>query len=739
MAVDRPTFSESWHRVKELKPRLRASIQTFRQQYRGRLWQVLSDPAANQFFRLDEPAYHFVALLDGRKNIAEVWDICNTELGDRAPTQGEVIRLLGQLYTSNLLHADLPPDAHQMFDRYRKRRVREVGGYFMNFLFIRIPLFDPNNILQAWVKVFGWMFGPIGFLVWAAIVGMGLYHITGNWEALWASADPQQLLKTENLALLYLSFALIKAIHEFGHGFACAHYGLKNGTGGECHTMGIMLLVFMPVPYVDASSSWAFRSKWQRAMVGAGGMYIELAVASVAAVIWANTSEASLINAICYNVMFIASVSTILFNSNPLLRFDGYYILSDLLEIANLNQRSKQYLYYVVKKYVYGARKSQNPAHTVGERWWLMFFAIASTIYRVIICVGIILYIGSMLAILGIIMALASVVVWVFVPLGKFIKFLAINPELERVRSRAVLATLLFIASLVYLIGFIKFDDHNRAEGIIRTAQMQSIFVESPGEIQSVLPSGTPVVKNTILIDTEDDELIYHRQTLLSRERQLIIQLQIAQSGLSADDQIQKEQAQYYLREIRNVRKELQLNQQKIDALKIRAPFDGIWVSPSASRIKGLYAQPDGKPLGQVINRDELLIVAHTNQEIGPRILNEVGIDAEVEMRIKGRADLQFKGKIVKILRIGDRQPDSEAMATVAGGDINIDMQNSDQLQASEPIFKIHIEPIVDDKEELKKLLVGQRMVIRFTLPEKTLATQWWLLIRQLLQRQFNA
>ncbi|MEM7735759.1 MAG: PqqD family peptide modification chaperone, partial [Deinococcota bacterium] len=125
-------------------------MQTFRQHYRGRLWVVFRDPSNNQFFRVDESAYRFVAMLDGQRTVAQVWEACNEQLGDAAPTQGEAIQLLGQLYTSNLIHADLPADAAGMFDRYKKRMNRQVRGYLMNVLFARVPIFDPDRMLDRW-------------------------------------------------------------------------------------------------------------------------------------------------------------------------------------------------------------------------------------------------------------------------------------------------------------------------------------------------------------------------------------------------------------------------------------------------------------------------------------------------------------------------------------------------------------------------------------------------------------
>jgi len=377
MPVDRPTFSESWYRVAELRPRLRATVQIFRQHFRGRMWHVIQDPSSNQFFRLNEAAYRFVGLMDGRRTIAEVWKACNEELGDAAPTQGEVIQLLGQLYASNLIHAEMPPDAEGLFNRYQKRVSREVKGYLTNLLFIRVPLFDPDHILDDLLPAVKWVFSWIGLLVWAVLISVAGYLVIGRASEL--AAPAANILDPSNLPLLFVSFWIVKVLHEFGHGFACKKFGRDAGLGGEVHTMGIMFLVFTPLPYVDASSAWAFRSRYHRIIVGLGGMIIELGVASVAAVVWARTGPGTL-HAIAYNVMFIASVSTLIFNANPLLRYDGYYVLSDLLEIPNLSNRSKEYLTYLVKRYAWGVKRARNPAHTAGERFWFVTYGIAATI-----------------------------------------------------------------------------------------------------------------------------------------------------------------------------------------------------------------------------------------------------------------------------------------------------------------------------------------------------------------------
>jgi putative peptide zinc metalloprotease protein len=204
--------------------------------------------------------------------------------------------------------------------------------------------------------------------------------------------------------------------------------------------MGLMFLVFVPLPYVDASSAWVFRRKWQRAVVGMAGVIVELAGAAIAAIVWANTSTGT-VHIIAYNVMFIASISTLFFNANPLLRFDGYYVLSDLIEIPNLSLRSRNYLTYLVKRYGWRLKNPQNPANTLGERIWFVFYGVVSTVYRVFICIQILLFLNDRLPrelfMLVPLLAISAIIAWIIVPVSRLIRYLATSGELARARGRA--------------------------------------------------------------------------------------------------------------------------------------------------------------------------------------------------------------------------------------------------------------------------------------------------------------
>lgn len=726
MAVERPTFSESWYRVVQLRPALRSTVQIVRQHYRGTMWHVLEDPGTNQFFRLNEPAYRFVAMLDGKRTVGEVWSACNETLGDEAPTQGEVIQLLGQLYASNLLQADLPPDAEGLLRRYEKRRFREVQSYLTNLLFLRLPLFDPDAFLNRWVGVFGLAFTIPALFLWAAMVAAGGWLVIGRADELADQAGA--VLDPSNLVFLYLSFAGIKLIHEFGHAFACKKFGLATG-GGEVHTMGIMLLVFTPMPYVDASSAWVLRSKWLRATVGAAGMYVELAVAAGAAIVWAHTGPGTL-HAICYNVMFIAGVSTLLFNANPLLRYDGYYILSDLLEIPNLAQRARQHLYYLVRKYAFGVRLARSPAYSAGERFWFPVYGLASTIYRVFVCAAILLFIADQFFLLGTVLAAGAVLAWVLLPTGSFLRYLFTNPELNRTRSRAMLLTGTALAAVLLLLGAVRLPMRHKVEAVVEPRTLAVLHAREDGFIESVLPSGETVRPDgPPVVVCQNPELRARLAMLQAQREELDAQRRIRRrEGKTAEER--------YLRQrLEAIDQQIQRVEQQLADLNLRVPFAGQWLVPNPERLPGTYAAR-GNPVGVVADLSRMRIRAVAGQNIAAALIEEFARQSlSVEIRVKGRPDLEFRGRVVSFRQAGTKELPSPALSFQAGGTIPTEMRDDRNVQAAERQFEFDVEPA---DEAGVRLLAGQRVVVRFSLRPRPLLVQWYLKLRQLVMKRFH-
>ncbi|MHC4295301.1 MAG: PqqD family peptide modification chaperone [Planctomycetota bacterium] len=725
MPVERPTFSETWYRVADLRPRLRTTVQVYRQHFRRQMWHVIQDPSSNQFFRVNEPAYRFIAMLDGRRTVAQVWKVCNEQFGDSAPTQGEVIQLLGQLYVSNLLHAELPPDAEGLFQRYRKRVSREVKGYLTNLLFIRIPLFDPDRILDEFLSAVRWIYSWIGLVLLGVLLSAGGYFIIGRAGELVDQA--KNVLQPDRLPLLFLSFWAVKAFHEFSHAFACKKFARDAGTLGEVHTMGIMFLVFTPMPFMDASSAWSFRSKWHRVIVNSAGMLIELGIASIAAIVWSKTSPGTTVHAIAYNIMFIASVSTLLFNANPLLRYDGYYILADLLEIANLQQRSRQYIYYLVRKYVWKVRRARSPANTRGERFWFVFYGIASTLYRIFIVTAILLFVANIFPFIGIVIAIGAATVMLLVPVGKFFKYLLTDGDLDRVRGRAIVSVLLLLCAIIAGLGLIPVPDRARVEGLVEPVKLAFVTPLTDGFVRSVTASDRKVHPDSdVLIESENPAKEAQLQVLLAERDSLQAQKRKAETESVAAAQSYRKAINALNQQIGDVREEL-------EALNLRPPMAGRWISPRIERLAGAYVRR-GQQIG-LLASDEVVIVALAQQDVAPRAFEEISEGDEVEIRLRNRPDLELTGTVIEHLPAGQKDLPSRALGYAIGGEVQTARDDPKGLRATKPFFIIRIAPQSDSKVQL---LSGQRVVIRLTTPSKPLAVQWWRAILQLVQRRFH-
>ena len=289
--MEESLFSPYWYRVAKLQPRLRRHAQIHRHYYGGELWYVLQNHVTGNLYRFSPVVYQVIGLMDGKLTVQKIWEKATENYGDDAPTQGDLVRIMSQLHASDVLLCNITPDTAELFHRHEQHGRSMWKQKLLSPLSLRFHILDPEKFLESTVKLVRPMFCLLGALIWLAVVGTASVLAVLHWSEL-TSNIADRVLSAQNLLLLWFTYPLIKAIHEFGHGYAVKVWG------GEVHEMGIMLLVLMPIPYVDASAATAFTEKRRRIIVSSAGMMVELFIASLALFLWLNL-EPGIVRAMC--------------------------------------------------------------------------------------------------------------------------------------------------------------------------------------------------------------------------------------------------------------------------------------------------------------------------------------------------------------------------------------------------------------------------------------------------------
>lgn len=712
------TYSEAWHRVAGLRACLRPDVQVRRRRAHGKRWYVLNTPLSNEFFRVTEDAYAFLTRLDAERTVEQAWRETLQADAEAILSQQEVVQLLGQLQLSNLLQADRAAAGASLFERYRQRRSKERRALLMSVLSIRIPLFDPDRLLERALPLIRLLVSPLGLLLYLVLLGLGLKALMDRSDELFHQAAG--LLAPDNLVLLYLGFALAKVVHEFGHAAVCKRFG------GEVHTMGVMLLLFAPLPFVDASASWGFRRNAPRLLVGAAGVLAELAVAAVAAMVWAYSAP-GVGSALAYNIIFAASVSTLVFNLNPLLRFDGYHLLVDLIDMPNLYQRSRAQLRYLGQRYLLGIARATPVADSRTESWLLPLYGVASAVYAFMLMVTIAFFVAEQYLDLGLLLAGLLLLSVTVLPLAKLVHHLLFSPQLAHQRSRAIAAALLLAVLLLGLLGGVPFPDRVRATGVVESQVFRQLSSESGGFLAELLARpGAQVSAGQPLLRLDNPELLLSIRASRTQLQQLQAQELRARALAVADLaplRQQREAAQAGLADLERQRA----------ALTVLAPVAGIWSAGELTQGRGRWFAR-GASLGTIVDGSGYRFVA-----ILPQVATHLfeGRIEQAEVRLAGQDGRNLLLREVSVMPFEHGVLPSRALGMAGGGDIAVQPGDPNGLMAAEPFFRIHAAFEAGHADEVT-LAHGRPGVMRLTLASKPLLAQWERGLRQLLQRRFR-
>lgn len=714
--MNMPLLSNSWYRVAALKPKLRTHARLHRHRYRDEVWYLLQDPVSNRVHRFTPAARLVIAAMDGKRTVENLWELANKRLGEDAPTQDEIINLLGQLHAVDLLQSDVTPDVGEVFERGEREEKAQRRRTYMNPMAVRIPLWDPDEFLNRFPKAISLLWSRWGALMWLAVVLPALILVPPHWQELTHNLS-DRVLAVHNLFLLWLVFPVIKALHELGHATAT-----KAG-GGEVHDMGLILLVLIPVPYVEASAATVFKSKHQRAVVGAAGMIVELFIASLAFYLWI-LIETGAMRAILFNVMLIAGVSTLAFNGNPLLRYDGYYILADLIEMPNLAIRSLRYWEYLIKRHLIGIADAEQPHASRGEKAWFLFYGPASGIYRVLVTIAIAIFIAGQFFVIGVVLAIWAVVVMALFPLVKGIRYLLASPALHVQRRRAIAITTGIVTALIVFLFVIPLPFRSNAEGVIWFSDEAMVRAGANGFVGEFLAApNSRVSKGVALIRSYDPAL--EAQVRLSKAK--VEELEAAYASEFVSD---RAKANIIRDQLASEKEAYERIRERADGLVARAGTDGVFIAPQADNMPGRYYHK-GDLLGYVVEKGQPLARVVVSQDAVDMV--RLATD-RVTVRLVHRPDTVSEGKIVRQAPAGVEFLPSRALSTEGGGQISTDPRDQKGVKSLQRMFQFDIELI----GKPVATYFGERVYVRFTHQMEPIGLQWYRNIRLLFLSHFN-
>jgi putative peptide zinc metalloprotease protein len=734
-------FEEYAPQLRRLTPRLRPDAGVVPQTFRGQTYFVLQDPITLQFYRVAETEREVLGQLDGRTTLGDIHDRLTAKHGVEAPSFRHLVQFVFMLRQANLTVPEGDEETRWTVERAMKKRRQRLKQRVASFMYVTIPLFDPERFLNAAMPYVRWAFSKWFFAVWVLTVGAAFVTFLYHADSL--MRDASNILAPGNLLFLYVAFVVIKTFHEFGHAFAAKHYG------AEVHRMGVMFLIFMPCWYVDTTPIWALPRKWPKALVGAAGMLTELFLASLALFAWL-TLEQGTLRTILYNAIFIASVSTIIFNGNPLLRYDAYYILADILEIPNLRQHASQYLSYLMRRYLIGERMppETRPAR---EKTWFLLYGVLSFLYRSVVVVSIVLYVASQFLIIGVVMAMIVGVLWVMTPLVKLVKYVFFGKSTRAVRWRAVGVFAGGAAAVVVGLGVVPMPTGVRAPCALEAHEERVLRAEWPGFLTQVLvKDGDHVRQDQVLAVVTNEELDYQVRTQDLKVRQSEARLrELETRDLAAA------QAEAFRQEM--LRKDLAALKERQALLTFRAPFDGQVIAPNLARIKGRFLLM-GEELFTIASLDRLRVVAVVDDADIEAISRPSSADDEgsaaadtqpaapasrraavsrtVRVKFASYPDRVFEGTIERVHPAATNLPPPRVLTHLAGGPVLLDPRVPDGRRTLAPWWRVEI-ALDPESAAAAPVRPGAAGTARFVVGEDPLGRQLWLAFRRLLQKRF--
>lgn len=673
-----------------LRPDLRFTLQG----HESSAVYVVEDPIRQKFYRIAVQEYLFLAILDKSCLTEETLKKTNQAFKGAAYTMEHAQAIVNWLRSNQLM---LDPENSSLGTHLQRKESEEkqkkVGR--VNLISIKIPLFNPHLLINRISPYFKWFTSKPFFICWLCIILFSGIIFVSKFDEFFHQSS--SVFSPMNMVLLWFAWILLKILHEFAHALVVYRYH------GEVNEAGILFILFIPLTYINATSSWAFPNRLQRINAAGAGMYFELFIAALAVLVWSNDPQ-SLLGMFAHNIILVAGISSILFNANPLMRFDGYFILTDIVAIPNLYSRGKEFITNCFRKIFYGHWKYV-PHYRGNKEIVVKIYGLLSWGWRILIMLSLISIAAKMFHGVGLIIAAISLFFWLGLPLFKFCKQL---PDLKEKEPRAFSRFIIVCLSLVFLTAvsfkIVHWLENVTAPVVVKYEDQFTVKVKEGGFVSIIhQKSGSEIRVGDLLLTLDNPEL----KNELASKRLNVEQLELERRVALNQQNTSKYQVlnNQYLA----LTEELENLEYKVNALIIQSPIDGLLIATNLENIVGQFLN-QGQEVGWIVNENSKILQATVAQNHINAFRGKEGQDIEINMGSSGHGT--FTGKINRISPKASRQIYEEAFSAMYGGSVdvrpNLNKNINDGSADYEyflPRFNVDIELPV---EVADKLLAGQ-------------------------------
>jgi len=708
------TVAANWAQLKNLRPKLAPDVQIQVQEIRGESWAILRNALTGQHVRLNEMAMYLIERCDGQTTLQS---ICDSATADGFALDHHAIpTVLTTLCHSSMISLGVPGEEERLLRQYHHGTTLQRRQRWLSPLAIRLPLHDPDRWLTHLSARLSWAFqAPVWY---GSMALMALALILGGLRFTDISVALANVATSPGHWWLFLIlYPLLKVLHELAHAVSIKHWG------GEVHEVGITLLVLIPVPYVDASDATFFTHRRQRMLVSAAGLLVECTLAAIALLIWLLV-EPGLVSNIAFAVAVMGSASTLLFNANPLLRFDGYYILQDWLDIPNLASRASRYYHYLLQRYLLRVTTANSPITAAGEQPWLLFYGAASPVYRWLVMIVIAVYLSRQYFIAGTLLGLFALFQLGFKPLRQALRYLRDSPDLQGQRGWSCLTVLAAITIPSLLVIVLPVPASTRVEGVVWVPEQAQVYATQSGEVIALhAAEGQWVERGQLLMQLVDPTL----QTRLISTRAQSAALDIEYRSTQLNNPAL---AAVLAIDLLALGQQIAQLTDRIAQLDVYAGSAGRFAIPTNVSLPGRYIK-QGELLAYIVNPGQLIVRAVVDQHQLGRIQSGVVLST---IRLATALSAPVPATLTRQKPAGDNRLPSPALAYNGRSGIAVASQTDNELKTLERVF--HLELALPS--EVRTAGIGGRAYVTLQHQSESLGRRWWRSSRQLLLKHIS-